>query len=304
MFEYPGRAALCSALVGVALGVAVGAAVPDSHAWVLPLVCVFLGSALAIAGVAMRAADPHGGPGRAFWALVAAVVVGGATWGGVAIAQSSMPGWPDGVLDDIDAVVPLPAKGFQVVESGGRAVVVSLNGHYAMVNGGLWDMWNGFEIRSVDDVERSKAIPLERLGLGEHALAGITLQGSEPPPGGRVTVFLDPAAPEGADATAAARGLQNRYAFRLVFVPAHDGRYGATQRLLCAESAAREYARTGQVGRAGPGDPACGYDAMLRNLAVVRVLGIDALPFTIAPNGRVLAGVPRGYGDFLAANER
>lgn len=220
-----------------------------------------------------------------------------------ALAQQGMAGWPEGILDGIDRMATLPASAFHVVESGGRTVVVSANGHYAMVNGELWDMWNGFEIRSVADVDRSLAIPLERLGLGDHSLAGITLRATPEPSGGRVTLFLDPAAPEGIDAVAAARALLGRYVFRLVFVPAHEGRYGATQNLLCSEGAAREFAEFGQLSRGGPTDPVCGRDAMERNLAVVRVLGIDTVPFTVAPNGRVLPGVPRGYGEFLAANE-
>jgi len=188
------------------------------------------------------------------------------------------------------------------VESGGRTTLVSSNGHYAVVNGELWDMWNGFTIRSVADVERSLAIPLERLGLSE-ALAGITLQTVAEPPGGRVTLFLDPAAPEGVDAVTAARRLLDRYAFRLVFVPAHQGRYAASQSLLCSQRAAQDFVIGGQVARGTPPEQTCGLDAMHRNITLVQVLGIDTLPFTVAPNGRVLPGVPTGYGRFLAGNE-
>lgn len=224
-------------------------------------------------------------------------------WAGSAATPQALPGWPDGILDDIDEMVTLPARAFHVVESGGRTVLVSSNGHYAVVNGALWDMWNGFRIRSVEDVERSKAIPLARLGITDHALEGITLQSVAEPPGGRVTVFLDPAAPEGVDAVTAARGLLERYAFRLVFVPTHEGRYAATQSVLCAQTAAQAFVVSGRTARGAPSEPLCGLDAMHRNIALVQVLGIDALPFTVAPNGAVLPGVPSGYRAFLANNE-
>lgn len=224
-------------------------------------------------------------------------------WAGSAAAQQALPGWPEGILEDIDGMVTLPARAFHVVESGGRTVMVSSNGHYAVLNGALWDMWNGFRIRSVEDVERSKAIPLARLGITDHALAGITLQSVAEPPGGRVTVFLDPAAQEGVDAIAAARGLLERYAFRLVFVPTHEGRYAATQGVLCVQTAAQAFVVSGRVARGAPPEPLCGLDAMHRNIALVQVLGIDALPFTVAPNGAVLPGVPSGYRAFLSKNE-
>ena len=230
-------------------------------------------------------------------ALAAAAVVSGA-----ARAQQ-MPGWPQGILDDIDELATLPAQAFHVVESNGRTVVVSSNGHYAVVNGALWDMWNGFEIRSVADVERSLAIPLDRLGITDHALAGITLQTVPDPRGGRVTVFLDPGAPEGVDAVTAARGLLDRYAFRLVFVPSHQGRYPASQSVLCSQAAAENFVLSGQVARGAPPVQGCGLDAMHRNLALVQVLGIDTLPFTVAPNGAVQPGVPSRYREFLASNE-
>ena len=213
-----------------------------------------------------------------------------------------MPGWPQGILDDIDAMATLPAQAFHVVESGGRTTLVSSNGHYAVVNGELWDMWNGFRIRSVADVQRSLAIPIQRLGISE-ALAGITLQTVAEPPGGRVTLFLDPAAPEGVSAVTAARRLLDRYAFRLVFVPAHQGRYAASQSLLCSQSAAQGFVISGQVARNTPPGQRCGLDAMHRNITLVQVLGIDTLPFTVAPNGMVLPGVPAAYGQFLADNE-
>ncbi len=236
-------------------------------------------------------------------ALAAILIAGAAAPAARGQPPTGLPGWPEGLLDDIDAMVLLPAPAFHVVESNGRTVMISSNGHYAVFNGELWDMWNGFRIRSVADVERSKAIPLERLGLSESGLAGITLQSVVTPPGGRATVFLDPAAPEGADAVRTARGLLDRYAFRLVFVPAHQGRHAATQALLCTDEAAQAFVLSGTVARDAPGEPLCGLDALHRNLAVVQVLGIDVLPFTIAPNGAVLPGVATGYRAFLASNE-
>ena len=236
-------------------------------------------------------------------AMAALAVVAASAPRAIGQQSTGLPGWPEGMLDDIDAMVLLPAPAFHVVESNGRAVMISSNGHYAVFNGELWDMWNGFRIRSVADVERSKAIPLKRLGLSESGLEGITLQSVPQPPGGLATVFLDPAAPEGADAVRAARGLLDRYAFRLVFVPAHEGRHAATQALLCADEAARAFVVSGTVARGAPGEPLCGLDAMHRNLALVQVLGIDVLPFTIAPNGAVLPGVATGYSEFLASNE-
>ena len=209
-------------------------------------------------------------------------------------------GWPKGILNGIDAMKKLPTDGFHVVESQGRVLLMSTNGHYAVVDGKIMDMWNGFEIRSVADAERSLSIPLERMGLGTEELSGVTVgtsSGSKP-----VTLFLDPASPETKKIMPTVRSLFSQYQFNVVFVPAKATRKKASQTLLCSQDAARQFITTGQIKAVIPSLDECGTEKLKRNIVTVQVLGIDTLPFTIASHGKTAAGVPEGYGDVLAAN--
>ncbi|NIR30305.1 MAG: hypothetical protein GWN84_13540, partial [Gammaproteobacteria bacterium] len=86
-----------------------------------------------------------------------------------ALAEAS---FPRDVLSGIDAMRKLPAEGFHVVESKGRLLLVSTNGHYVVMGGRILDLWNQVEVRSVADVDRTTRIPLERMGLDSDDLGG------------------------------------------------------------------------------------------------------------------------------------
>ena len=85
-------------------------------------------------------------------------------------------------------------------------------------------------------------------------------------------------------------------------MPAKAARKAASQALLCSEKAARLFIDTGRISPDPAIDDACGTEKLKRNIVTIQVLGIDTLPFTIASNGRVIAGIPEDFGGFLAAN--
>ncbi len=53
---------------------------------------------------------------------------------------------PHDVLKGIEAMRRLPAEGFHIVESQGRLLLVSTNGHYVVSGGRILDLWNQIEI--------------------------------------------------------------------------------------------------------------------------------------------------------------
>src|ERR1700730_14878860 len=105
-------------------------------------------------------------------------------------AQAADSDIPHDVLKGIDAMRSLPAEGFQVVQSQGRILLVSTNGHY-VVTGRIMDLWNSIEIHSVADVDKTERIPLAHLGLSAQSLGGLSVGKSEAREA--VTVFMDPA---------------------------------------------------------------------------------------------------------------
>ena len=215
-------------------------------------------------------------------------------------ASAQSPEFPRDVLSGIDAMQRLPVEGFHIVESQGRLLLVSTNGHYAVLGGRILDLWNAVEIRSVADVDQTLRIPLHRMGIKLDELGAVRVgQGAE---AAAVTVFLDPASPETHKILPKIQSLLDQYAFTVVFVPAQASRKSESRALICSPEAAREYVRTGHAAAVvAEGDP-CGATELEKNMVVVSVLGINVLPFTIAPNGATQAGIPEQYEAFIAAN--
>lgn len=215
-------------------------------------------------------------------------------------ASAQSPEFPRDVLSGIDAMRRLPVEGFHIVESQGRLLLVSTNGHYAVMGGRILDLWNSVEIRSVADVDQTLRIPLHRMGIEIDELGAVRV--GQGPEDTAVTVFLDPASPETRKVLPKIQSLLGRYAFNVVFVPAQATRKNASRALICTPEAGRDFVRTGHHAAVAPeGDP-CGATELQKNMVVVSLLGIDVLPFTIAPNGATQAGIPEQYEAFIAAN--
>ncbi len=206
-------------------------------------------------------------------------------------------GFPSHVLNGIDALQKLPAEGFHVVESQGRTLLVSTNGHYVVLGGRILDLWNQVEIRRVADVPKAQRIPLNRLRLDLDELGGVTVG-----QGARVVVFLDPLSKETPKLLEDIRALRASYQFRLVFMPAKADRRRASQALACSPTDARRFIHTGETPMSIPGDPGCGKERLQKTLVTASLLGIKIVPFTIAPNGATRPGHSTNYRGFLEEN--
>ncbi len=209
--------------------------------------------------------------------------------------------FPANVLGGIDAMKKLPVSGLHVVESQGRLLLVSTNGHYVVLGGRILDMWNQVEIQSVDDVQASLRIPLNRMGIRFTDLGGVAL-GNKNHKGKEVTVFLDPVSPESQKIIPHIKKLLKDYRFNIVFAPASATRGAASRFLICNEDVAKAFIQKGQPLPAIDNTDPCGKEKLQRNIVTVSLLGIKLLPFTITPNGISVAGIPDDYRAFIAAN--
>jgi hypothetical protein len=207
---------------------------------------------------------------------------------------------PRDVLKGIEAMKPLPADGFQVVQSQGRLLLVSTNGHY-VVMGRILDLWNGIEVHAVADVERTERIPLAHLGLSARQLGGVSVGKSEQRES--VTVFLDPGSSQSQQILPRLRELASTHRVDLVFVPALAERAAVARALIChPEAVAPFFNNTRLPEPQAEGDP-CGVAELQRARVTVQLLGIHTLPFSIAPNGATLSGAPTEYAQFIASNQ-
>lgn len=220
---------------------------------------------------------------------------------GVAFALSSMPdvasaadAFPRDYLQGIKSMQQLPAEGFHVVESNdGRFMLVSTNGHYVILNPKILDMWNQVEVKSVSDLKASDRIPLSRMGLSADKLGGVTL--GDKSQAKRTTVFLDPASPESSKVLPAVRELASKQRVDVVFFPAAENRTDTTRALVCDPAAAMRFVERGQLPAPRSASDGCGNEAMQRTRVTIQLLGIEVLPFTVAPNGATVIGTPKDY---------
>lgn len=209
--------------------------------------------------------------------------------------------FPRDALKGIDAMRRLPADGFHVVESQGRLLLVSTNGHYVIAGGRILDLWNQVEVKAVADVDGTLRMPLGRMGIEANSLGGVvTGQASSTH---RVTAFLDPASPESRKLLPLLRELGKQYRLDLVFVPAQPARAGISRALICDRQAALAFFNESRVPAPLPDSNSCGQKELERALVTVQLLGITTLPLTVSPNGATVAGTPKNYAAFVAANQ-
>jgi len=207
--------------------------------------------------------------------------------------------FPRDVLKGIDAMKRLPVEGFQIVESQGRLLLVSTNGHYVVTGGRILDLWNLVEVRSVADVTATERIPVARLGLEAKSLGGFSTGRGQ---GSAVTVFLDPASADSRKILPELRTLAAARRVDVVFIPAQASRAGVSRALICDRAAAQAFFDEGRVPAALPDSERCGIEQLQRARITVQLLGIHGVPFSIAPNGVTASGIPQNYGAFVAAN--
>ncbi|MFL6600819.1 MAG: hypothetical protein ACJ8R9_05755 [Steroidobacteraceae bacterium] len=207
---------------------------------------------------------------------------------------------PHDVLKGIEAMKPLPAEGFQVVQAQGRILLVSTNGHY-VVTGRILDLWNSIEVRSVADVEKTERIPLSHLGLTARQLGGVSLGKSEVREA--VTVFVDPGSPQSQELLPQLRELARSRRIDLVFVPAQPNRAALARAFICHPESATAFLETTRLPEPLPDGDGCGVGELQRARVTIQLLGVHTLPFSIAPNGATAAGAPKDYARFVATNQ-
>jgi thiol:disulfide interchange protein DsbC len=216
------------------------------------------------------------------------------------VARAADPDIPTDVLKGIEAMKPLPAEGFEVIQSQGRLLLVSTNGHF-VVSGRIFDLWNTIEVHSVADVDRTARIPLAHLGLTAQSLGGVSLGKSEAREA--VTVFMDPGSPQSQQLLAPLRELARQRRVDLVFVPAQPARAGLSRAFICHPEMAKSFFESTRL----PDPPAdtdpCGTGELQRARVTAQLIGVRTLPFSIAPNGATVSGVPKNYAQFISANQ-
>ena len=197
------------------------------------------------------------------------------------------------LLKGVEAMRRLPVDGFHLVEAQGHILIVSTNGHYAILGGRVLDLWNQLEIHKASDVDATLRLPLAKMGIKAAELGGINVGRTDSSES--VTVFLDPASPQSQEMLPELQSLAKRYKLDVIYVPAQDSRAAVARALVCDKHAGESFFATGQIPRDLVSSPSCGERELERARITVHLLGIDVLPYTVTPDGTPVAGHPKDY---------
>lgn len=208
------------------------------------------------------------------------------------VGEDAPPGLP-AQLTGITALQRLPVGGVQMVQAGERVLFLSDTGRYVFT-GPAWDLWHGARLTSLAQAAQlAGRIDLKRLGLDPAALGALDLGTGE----GEVVVFVDPRCPHCRGLMEQLPALAGRYRFRLVPLPILGSDSEAeVLRLACAAerdpTEAREALLGGTAGALPEPTGTCGQASAQRALVTAELMGIRAVPYLIAPDGRLRQGVP------------
>ena len=199
----------------------------------------------------------------------------------------------------MQASLQLPGTGVQMVELADRVVYIAGHGRY-LFTGPAWDLWHGARLDSVAQAtELAGRINMDRMALDPAELGAFPvgeLEGAAP-----VWGFVDPLC---ADCQALLHALQESgTAAQVVLLPlAGKAALDTALRLVCAPSRGAAWSALLAQDWATLPEPAadCDPQPLVRALITGRLLGIDAVPTLIAPDGRLHRGAPADLTAWLA----
>jgi len=195
-------------------------------------------------------------------------------------------------MTDSDQIISLPFNGMNAVKHEGQIVFLSKNGRYAIF-GQMVDLWNEQELTSLKEIEHSvNRINIEAIGVEE--LNTITLGSGKL----SVVVFVDPLCSFCMDLLGSLQEIErqhpDQYTFHIVVVSAlGDDSHQMAKALFCAKDKtdAFDALLSKQLFELERNDTceSSGYDT---TLVMADMLGIQGVPFLIAPDGRFHTGIP------------
>ena len=213
-------------------------------------------------------------------------------------AQSSLP-----LTSDIREIVTLPTvTGLKAVVSEGELVFISDNGRFA-IKGTLYDTWHKTRITSLAALKQlSNTLYLDKLGVKLNELEPLILADNPvATTASKVVVFVDPRCPHCHKLLQQAKRLSDQFTFQIVALPLLSrSSTDMVRQLGCAQD--KQQALKALLSGQYQGliqQPDCDTTPMHRALITGNILGIKAVPFLIAPDGRTFQGVPPSLRQWL-----
>lgn len=217
-----------------------------------------------------------------------------------AAAAEKIPDFRGSPLEgaDIQAMENMPIRGLKAVQANGRLMFMSDTGRFVFV-GDVYDTWSFKKLTSMEEIrDAANRVNLANFNLNIKDELKPYVIGSGKK---EVVVFVDPLCPHCHSLLKDLENPPKDYSFLVVTIPALGKDSGAKVRQLgCA--ADREKAKSALI----TGDYSglqqtqdCDLMPLQKALVTAQILGVQGVPFLVAPDGRVNRGRPQNLVEFL-----
>lgn len=204
-------------------------------------------------------------------------------------------------IPSVEKSADLPIDSLKAVQVNGEVFFMSKNGRYVF-QGQLTDSWSKKTLDTIDEIEYStKHIDVERFGLPIKDMNVITF-GNGPE---TVYSFVDPQCGYCKSFVKEAKEKLEEYTFKLIVVPALGEKSNKLSKsLYCAsdKSKSLEAFMADDLSNLQQKD-ACDSKYYDLTLTFAQLVGVNAVPFMIAPDGRYKAGAGKDVWKWISNEE-
>ena len=223
----------------------------------------------------------------------------------VSVAESSQTEAP-AFLQDMSKVKgtrEFPAASFRLVETDSGTFLMSENGRF-VVKGPIYDLWQKESISSLADIDaKANRMDMNAFNLNFDEVVSLTLGEGE----SEVVMFVS-----STDEVSIRQlglineALKKRFTFKLILLPENQPESMAElKRFGCNQNSATEQlaALLSRKGSTLTPSEHCPMEVFHRTLLTGKFIGVDHVPFTIAPDGRFGKGLINDLQSFLSPSE-
>lgn len=197
----------------------------------------------------------------------------------------------------IDDITSIPVNSLRAIESDGQIFYVSENGRY-VISGRMVDVLQRKPLDTMSQIKDSVSrLSFDSLKMDIDTLNTVTI-GTGPV---RVVVFIDPLCPVCMKVMSDAQSLADEYTFKFIIIPALGEKSNVLARRVQCVSDPKALVPSIMSGKLAslPTKPNCvppGYDM---TLVIAHLMGVNGVPFVIAPNGEIARGRPVDLAKWL-----
>lgn len=201
----------------------------------------------------------------------------------------------------IEDLVDLPIKGLKAVESEGQIRFISENGRF-VISGQIYDLWSKKPLNTMSQMrDVADRIHFGQIGMDVDTLNTVSMGSGDK----EVVVFVDPRCAVCHKLLHEAKSLIDDYTFKVIVIPALGAESNRLSKaLFCAKDKTNALdALMNNTIASLSSKTACDPAQYDQTLLTAHFIGIEGVPFIVAPDGRVGKGRPKNLKSWLEGAE-